>query len=321
MRKRLILLLCVLALPFLGNSWGFYAHKEINRYAVFTLPAPLIGLYKRNIRYITEHAVDADKRRYIMEGEACKHYLDGDHYEKELPFDTLPHYWKLAVEKYTEDSLNANGIVPWHVYFTYKKLIWAFSDTSKSKEEKTKRILKLSADLGHYVGDLHVPLHTTSNYNGQKTNQIGIHALWESRLPPLFDSTYDFFVGKAKFFSNPTDSIWKALEESHALVDSVLFLEKMATNLIKEENKYTFISTGYSTKRDYSLPFSTAYHNLMGNMVEDRMTKSVLFLGSLWYSAWIEAGQPNLEGFPILDEKEDEIEFQAGKEMIGRKEK
>lgn len=315
-----LLLLVFVGLPMLCQSWGFYAHKEINRLATFTLPTPLIGFYKANIRYITEHAVDADRRRYLIEGEACRHYLDGDHYEKALPFDTLPHHWKAAVKMFTEDSLKANGIVPWHVFFTFKKLTWAFADASLSKQEKTRRVLKLSADLGHYVGDLHVPLHTTSNYNGQKTDQHGIHALWESRLPPLYDSTYNFFVGKAQFFSNPTDSIWKALERSHFLVDSVLLHERSATEQVKEENKYMFVNTGYSTRREYSIPFCNAYHLLMGNMVQERMTKSVLFLGSLWFSAWVEAGQPDMMGFPILNEKEDEINVPKGKEMIGRKE-
>jgi hypothetical protein len=47
--------------------------------------------------------------------------------------------------------------------------------------------------LGHYIGDAHVPLHTTSNYNGQKTNQHGIHGLWESRIPEqLFDERVTF---------------------------------------------------------------------------------------------------------------------------------
>lgn len=314
------ILLFIFVLPSLVNAWGFYAHREINRLAVFTLPQPLIGLYKKNIKYITAHAVDADSRRYIMEGEACRHYLDGDHYEKELPFDTLPHYWNQAIEKYGEDSLKANGIVPWHVYFTYKQLTWAFADTTKSLVDKTARILKLSADLGHYVGDLHVPLHTTSNYNGQKTGQIGIHALWESRLPPLYDNKYDFFVGRAQFFDNPTDSIWKALERSHFLVDSVLYFEKKATEMIKEENKYTYVTTGYSTKQEYSDVFCNKYNGLMGNMVEERMTKAILFLGSLWYSAWIEGGQPNLEGFPIIDEAKGEVEIPFGGVMKGRKE-
>lgn len=300
------------------SAWGFYAHKQINRLAVFTLPPPLIGLYKKNINFITEHAVDADKRRYIAAEEACRHYLDADHYEKALPFDSIPKYWKKAIEKYTKDTLLEYGIVPWHVNYTYKKLIWTFADTSKTAAEKTKRILRLSADLGHYVGDLHVPLHSTSNYNGQQTDQIGIHALWESRLPPVFDSSYNFFVGKAALYDNPIDSIWKAFTRSHYLVDSVLLLEKEATRQVGESNKYTFVSTGYSTKREYSIPFCNRYNLLMGNMVEERMTRSIIFLGSLWYSAWIEAGQPNLEGFPMIDYEERPQTTRD--KMIGRQE-
>ena len=41
-------------------------------------------------------------------------------------------------------------------------------------------VLRTAADLGHYLADAHVPLHTTGNYNGQRTNQTGIHALWET---------------------------------------------------------------------------------------------------------------------------------------------
>ena len=61
-------------------SWGFFGHKKINRMAVFTLPPEMIKFYKKNIEYITEHAVDPDKRRYAVEGEAPRHYIDIDHY-------------------------------------------------------------------------------------------------------------------------------------------------------------------------------------------------------------------------------------------------
>ena len=320
MKKTGLLLIFSLLSITQSFGWGFYAHKQINRLAVFTLPPPLIGLYKMNIKYITEHAVDADKRRYISADEACRHYLDADHYEKSMPFDTLPKYWRLAIEKYTQDTLEEYGIVPWHVNYTFKKFMWAFADTSKTPAEKTKRILKLSADLGHYVGDLHVPLHSTSNYNGQQTDQIGIHALWESRMPPLYDSSYDFFVGKAQIYEAPIDSVWQAITRSHILVDSVLLLEKQASKIIGDANKYTFVSTGYGTKRDYSVPFCNTYNNLMGNMIEERMTKSILFLGSLWYTAWFEADQPNMQGVPIFYPEEDLTPIMHGGKMIGRKE-
>ena len=87
-------------------------------------------------------------------------------------------------------------------------------------------ILKRSADLGHYIADAHVPLHTTENYNGLLTNQEGIHAFWESRLPELFSDDFNFFVGKASYISNPQLAAWKAIQTSHLAVDSVLTMER-----------------------------------------------------------------------------------------------
>ena len=87
------------------------------------------------------------------------------------------------------------------------------------------RILKVSAELGHYVGDAHAP-HTTRNYNGQLTGQTGIHGLWESRLPELFSITMTFMSDPLPYVDNPTDMIWKVIEESHLAVDSVLRRER-----------------------------------------------------------------------------------------------
>ena len=70
-------------------SWGFHAHKIANQYAVFTLPEQLIGFYKKNIDYLTEHSVDADKRRYAIKEEAPRHYIDIDYYGED-PFGIMP---------------------------------------------------------------------------------------------------------------------------------------------------------------------------------------------------------------------------------------
>jgi hypothetical protein len=75
----LVLLACCVVIPVF--SWGFFAHKMINRLAVFTLPESVLLFYKTNIEYITEHAVDADMRRYSDPEEACRHYIDLDYYE------------------------------------------------------------------------------------------------------------------------------------------------------------------------------------------------------------------------------------------------
>jgi len=152
------LLFCIISLLVYG--WGFFGHKRINRMAVFTLPAQLMRFYKANIDFIEEHAVDPDKRRYAVKDEAARHYIDLDRYG-ESPLDSLPKNWKAAVEKYSKDTLMAHGIVPWHINVMLGRLTDAFRNKDYNK------ILRYSADLGHYVADAHVPLHCTQNYNGQ----------------------------------------------------------------------------------------------------------------------------------------------------------
>ncbi len=271
-------------------SWGFFAHKKINRMAVFTLPPKMIKFYKKNIEFITEHAVDPDKRRYAVDGEAAHHYIDIDHYAEngESPFKVVPKKWKDAVAKFTEDTLQAYGIVPWHVNVVVNRLTKAF------EEKNYNKIIRLSADLGHYIGDSHVPLHVTENYNGDMTGQHGIHGFWESRLPELKAKNYDFFVGRAKYVSHILDDEWTTIKGSFAAKDSVLNLEKILNSEFPKDQKYAYENRGNVLVKAYSEEYASDYNNMLNGMVERRMTRAILKVGSYWYTAWINAGQPNL---------------------------
>jgi len=285
-RLGLSITLCVTFLS--SNPWGFYAHKEINYLACFTLPTEMFGFYKSNISYIQEFATRADQRRYAIEAEAPRHYIDLDHYEKVVPIDTVPLRWDSAVVKYGEEHLKKYGIVPWHIQSVRHWLTMAM------KEHDYEQIIKLSADLGHYIADAHVPLHSTENYNGQLTNQKGIHGLWESRLPEIFASDYDYFTGKAVYLSNPLETIWQSVSESFAAKDTVLLLEKQLTELMPN-SKFSFESKGTTTAKVYSKEFSKAYHTALNNMVERRMKKAIYIVGCFWLTAWVDAGQPAME--------------------------
>lgn len=298
--RKMILLLAVSCIPLFVLCWGFYGHKSINRVAVYTLPTELAGFYKEHIEYVTSHAVDPDMRRYAVKEEAPRHYIDIDHYG-ETPFENVPREWKEAVEKFTEDTLQAYGIVPWHVERMYKRLVNAF------KKKDIAYILKTSADLGHYIADAHVPLHTTENYNGQLTNQKGIHGFWESRLPELYAEDYDFFVGKAMIIDDPLNFIWDEVEKSHAAVDSVLHFERDLTESFPSDRKYAFEEKGASVMKTYSRDFSQEYHIMLDGMVERRMRKAIIAVGSYWYSAWVEAGKPDLS-MPLSKEQEEQLE-------------
>ena len=288
MSKKITAVLCLLAIAVTCSSWGFFAHKKINRLAVFTLPSSMIKFYKNNISFLEEHAVDPDKRRYADTAEAARHYLDADHYG-DAPFDSIPESWNKAVEKFCEDTLKAHGIVPWQIQRTYSYLVKAF------ELRDSARILKLSADLGHYVSDAHVPLHTTENYNGQLTNQIGIHGFWESRLPELYSTDYDFFVGRARYIENPLKEAWKIVKHTYSLKDSVLKIEARLSKKFPSDRRYSFVERNGKVTKEFSEEYSNAYHKALNGMVERQMQASILSTGSYWYSAWVDAGQPDLK--------------------------
>lgn len=360
-----------------GNmpKWGFFGHRTVNKMAVFTLPPDLIKFYRIHIEYVSDHAVDPDKRRYAVPLEGPRHYMDLDHYGS-FPFENVPRDWENFVGKYSDlASLGTNGdtlkiyhfslrtivgdsaAVPvlryatgkkdtitiaeneW-MYFVRRFLIenynrqqWTFTPDKTAglikdpnaayyagidlftehgtlpynlvrqyhmlvnafKDKNVPRILRLSSDIGHYIGDAHVPLHTTTNYNGQLTNQLGIHAFWESRLPELFAmDNYDFFVGKARYISNPSEYFWKMTLESHLLVDSVLTIEKELSRDFPSDQQYCYEERLGRTILQPCFDFSKAYHEGLNGMVEARMRETIIAIGNIWLSAWIDAGQPNL---------------------------
>jgi hypothetical protein len=295
--KKLLLLVLILPAVFLVlpehnpvYSWGFFAHKKINRMAVFTLPDGIIAFYKKNIEYISEHAVDPDKRRYANEEEAPRHYIDIDHYG-EHAFDSVPKYWKAAVKKYSEDTLKAYGIVPWHI----EKMVYRLTEAFRS--ENYDLILHYSADLGHYIADAHVPLHTTENYNGQLTGQRGIHGFWESRIPELKSDGYDYFTGRARYVEKPLDLAWQTVKASNAAVDSVLKFEAQLNSSYSPDKKYSFENRGATMMKVYSKEYTEDYDNMISGMVERRMRAAIITVGSLWYTAWVNAGKPDLSRF------------------------
>lgn len=264
----------------------------------------MFGFYKKNIEFLTEHAVDPDKRRYSSPDEAPRHYIDMDHYTKS-EMDSMPLYWNDAVKMFTEDTLKAYGIVPWHVVRELTMLTNAF------KKGDVEKILNYSADLCHYIADAHVPLHTTENYNGQKTNQIGIHGFWESRIPELNGDNYDYFLGRAVYIEDPQKYIWQVVRESHAAVDSVLDFEAELNREFPKDRKYVVEQRGAATVTVYSQEYTEAYEKMLSGMVERRMRASIISTGSFWYTAWVNAGKPdlnNMKAFELSEEQKKKLE-------------
>lgn len=307
---------------FPSYCWGFFAHQKINYYAVFLLPPEMMVLYKPNIGFLSEHAVDPDKRRYAIKEEGPRHFIDIDKYGN-YPYTELPRKWNDAIAKFGEDSLKQHGIVPWHVQVMLQRLTNAF------KEKNFSRIMKNSAEIGHYIADAHVPLHASSNHNGQFTNQKGIHGFWESRVPELLaEKQWDFFIGKAQYIKNPGEFIWSRVLESANAADSVLRFERDLTKQFAPDQKYSFEERNGIVIRQYSEAFTIAFNKKLDGMIERRMRQSISSIASFWFTAWVNAGQPDLKGLTgqklseneIKEFEELNIKWNSGGKMIGREE-
>ncbi|NDB52994.1 MAG: S1/P1 Nuclease [Chitinophagaceae bacterium] len=286
--RRFFILLVILCLAETGFCWGFFAHKRINRYAIFLLPPEMLLFYKKNLVLIEEHAVDPDKRRYQVKEEGPRHYIDLDHYGR-YPFLSLPRQWNDAVAACNEDSLYKYGIVPWWTQVMLNRL------TEAMQKKEVFKMLKLSAELGHYVADAHVALHASSNHNGQLTGQQGIHGFWESRIPELMaDEQWDFILGKGDYLKDPGRYIWNCVFQSAAAADTVLKAERWLSLQFAADKKFAFEERNGTVVRQYASSYTRSYDKLLKGMVERRMQESIKAVASFWITAWVQAGQPNL---------------------------
>ncbi len=266
----------------------------------------MMVFFKPNIQFITDHAVDPDKRRYAVKEEAPRHYIDIDNYGK-YPYKELPRKYDDAVKKYSLDTITENGIVPWWIQTMQQRLTNAF------KEKNEAKILKYAAEIGHYIADSHVPLHASSNHDGQSSNQKGIHGFWESRVPELLaEKEFDFMIGKAMFIDNIPDYVWKRVLESGAAADTVLSYEAELTKKFPSDKKYSFEERSGKIIRQYSSDYTISYNKMLNGMVERRMRLSIASVASFWYTAWVNAGQPDLKMLnKVAFSEEDLKEFES----------
>ena len=278
------ILICTIII---SASWGFLSHRTISQLAVYGLPDSLQKFYFRNMQELVKKSVDPDLRQKEDSTEKTKHFidLDGPLYKN----NALPDDWSKAVKKYTEIKLRKAGTLPWEIAKTKVKLTEAFQ-----KRDKLAIIL-YSADLSHYVADAFVPLHTTKNFDGQLTNQAGLHGLWETECPQLFLQDYDLKQkSKAIYIANMNKEIWRVLRESGKLSKIVIENEKKVSLNFENAEKYKFQLKNGIEERKYSAQFIEKYNEVMAKQINERLLLSTEMISNLWYTAWVDAKKPDL---------------------------
>ncbi|SFQ50219.1 zinc dependent phospholipase C family protein [Hymenobacter arizonensis] len=305
MKKTLLpLLLAALMLAHgTAGAWGFFGHRTITQVAVYELPASMQAFYYRHMAELVRLSTAPDERRNTDPTEAPKHFIDIDHYSEDNPFGRMPRQYDKAAEKFSADTLQKYGTVPWVILETKNKLTEAF------KQRDTINIVKYSAELSHYMGDAFVPLHTTINYDGQLTDQKGLHSLWESQLPERFINDYKLVGEPAKYVKDPLAAVWGVIQESYGFVGETFDRASKIEKVMKPDVRFTFSHRYGKTSRRYSDAFADEYEKAVGGMVNFRLKGAPTMISSLWLTAWQDGGRPNLnelmhQGKPTKEEKE-----------------
>jgi len=292
---RLAIVVCFLGSTVFLLSWGTWGHQHINHAAVFALPVEMRPFFYNHIDFITEESVIPDVRKYTINDKAefSRHYIDLESFQPGGASDSLPQTMKDATTKYDAKFLDKNGILPWYIAEVVQKLTKAF------QEKKKAEILFLAADLGHYVGDANMPLHTSLNHDGQLSDQKGIHAFFESQLPEQFGNSYNFYTGDAQYVKDIQAHVWQMLMNSHRLADTLLLADKMLNGSFAKDKIYMKDSAGNLLKNKYNQPihsyeYASAFHTALNGMVEKQLRNAVAETANLWYTAWVNAGKPDL---------------------------
>ena len=271
----------------LSTSWGFLVHKTVNQLAVYELPVGMSPFFYQNMEYLVVNAPRPDVRRNQDSTEAPKHFIDLEDYHMDM--NKIPREWSAAVKMFGMDSLKKWGYVPFEVVYIKNKLTTAFKSGNKDS------ILFYAADLGHYIGDANVPLHTTNNYDGQLTNQKGLHSLWESMIPELELGNYQLnSLHKATYLKQPVQVIWEAINRSSKLVPIMLQKEREVSAQFTEEQKFRVQIRRGRESKSYTTAFAKAYAVALTSSINEQLLSSADLIADFWYTSWVDAGKPDL---------------------------
>ncbi len=262
----------MLASVILLCSWGEQGHKKINSSTSRFFPHRL-NRYKGWTEVLSLHGSEADNRRKTDPTEGIKHYIDIDSYTDFVGTHKIVEGEAEAFNKYGKEFVMKNGTLPWVTDSTYNVLVKQF------KARDWERVLLTAADLGHYIGDGHMPLHLTVNYDGKLSGQSGIHGRYESMM---INRYVDSVAVKRS-------GIHRVKDVMHYVFDYMYYNYQYKDSLLNAD-KLAFEKAGHD--------YNDLYYQLLWSSTNDftveMITGSAKSLAELVRSAWIEAGRPRI---------------------------
>ena len=264
-------------------GWGWDVHRRINRAAVQAVPGEFGDFLIQNIEALSYHAADPDFWKVADPNEEHRHFIDADLYD-EYPFNNIPRNIDSLYSKYGEENVSHWGIAPWNIEDYCNRLVILF------KEGEWEKSIYTMAALSHYVSDIHMPLHTCANYNGQFTGNEGVHFRWETPMVKQF-VTYIESLEDADFINDTMEMAFTIVKESYNVYPLLLSADSLARaplTKIQADSLNTYEDLSFENEYLFVLYEETS------DIVHDRLNKSAERIASYWYTCWVNAGSPKV---------------------------
>ncbi len=252
-------------------AWGTAAHRLVANWAVETLPPEIRDFFEANRQTIIDHSNDPSEWTKKDRYERMRHYIFLDHYGL-FPYPKLPHAYKAAVALYGKGRVGRDGVLPWQVGEYSLKL------TVDLRTQNWEGAKLDAAALAFYVADVHDPLHTTSNYDGQLIGQTGLEERFGVRLVERYSSFFMVHPGNATQIGDPTEHAFESALEANSWVDRILFADMRVRR----------------DRPGYDEDYLEKFYNQVSPEVIEELNTAARDTGSYWYTAWVNAGRPQL---------------------------
>jgi Zinc dependent phospholipase C len=271
---RTLLHLClVLALCLSTGAWGRRAHQMVNAAAIKTLPLPLRSYFQAHQFFLVDHAIDPDLKARLDPRERPHHFADVDAYDR-YPF--LQFRKQFVAERLGPCRAQlSDGTVMWQIerFTRYLELDFRRSNWRDASQD--------AVYLAHYAADLTQPLHVVSNYDGQRTGQKGIHKRFEVGLVDLMADRWVLRPRPAAEIPNLRARIFEEFISSYRHSGAVFAADRRVRAFIP-----------YTSPR-----FLPAFAKSAAPVAKAQLDDAASFVGSLWYTAWVRAGKPDLSAW------------------------
>jgi hypothetical protein len=242
------------------------AHRVVVEEAIDVLPDPLKDFYKDHRQEIPSQALEPEfpprgpQRRFLVDRLLP------------FPFKGLPRSEEALKARFGEEAEKV-GRLPWLIDDSYDQLLEAY------RAEDKVAILRGSDQMAGYMVDLNTPLNLTRNFDGQETGQHGLWLRLTEKLPEAMGGDLKLDSDVANYLDRPKEYVFSAMLGSYVWADNILYLDSLAER----------------GKSGYSAAYYDAFARRAGPIVRDRLSHAAEDAASYWYTAWTDAGRPELK--------------------------